>query len=158
MADMAKKQPPKLEFNHAMIYVRDVDRALKFYRDLLGFQSVEIFQGGPRVVYARLRSPAGKMSIALHQVEPGQELPRFDAMRLYFEVKDLEAFCEKLKSQGVEIRQMPKPMPWGWTHAYLDDPDGHEVSLYWAGAKRFRKSKMPGGATIKARSQAKPRP
>jgi hypothetical protein len=29
----------------------------------------------------------------------------------------------------------------GWKHAYLDDPDGHEVSLYWAGAKRLKKSK-----------------
>jgi hypothetical protein len=31
-------------------------------------------------------------------------------------------------------------MPWGWRHAYLDDPDGHEVSLYWAGRKRFQKT------------------
>jgi hypothetical protein len=31
-------------------------------------------------------------------------------------------------------------MPWGWKHAYLDDPDGHEVSLYWAGAKRLKKA------------------
>jgi hypothetical protein len=37
-------------------------------------------------------------------------------------------------------------MPWGWKHAYLDDPDGHEVSLYWAGAKRFKKT-----APMKAR-------
>jgi hypothetical protein len=30
-------------------------------------------------------------------------------------------------------------MPWGWKHAYLDDPDGHELSLYWAGKKRLQK-------------------
>ena len=33
-------QPPevgdKLSFNHAMVYVKDVQRALEFYRDLLG--------------------------------------------------------------------------------------------------------------------------
>ena len=28
----------KLTFNHAMIYVKDVDRGLRFYRDLLGFK------------------------------------------------------------------------------------------------------------------------
>jgi hypothetical protein len=33
-------------------------------------------------------------------------------------------------------------MPWGWKHAYVNDPDGHEVSLYWAGAKRFQKTDM----------------
>jgi hypothetical protein len=25
---------------------------------------------------------------------------------------------------------------------YLNDPAGHEISLYWAGAKRYRKSRM----------------
>jgi hypothetical protein len=33
-------------------------------------------------------------------------------------------------------------MPWGWRHAYLRDPDGHEVSLYWAGKARFKKTVM----------------
>jgi hypothetical protein len=33
-------------------------------------------------------------------------------------------------------------MPWGWQHAYLRDPDGHQLSLYWAGPKRFRKTRM----------------
>jgi hypothetical protein len=41
-------------------------------------------------------------------------------------------------------------MPWGWTHAYLNDPDGHEVSLYWAGVKRLRKS-----ATVKKKAESK---
>jgi len=30
-------------------------------------------------------------------------------------------------------------MPWGSKHAYLNDPDGHEVSLSFAGAKREEK-------------------
>jgi lactoylglutathione lyase len=139
----AKKQRrPRVSFNHAMIYVRDVARALDFYQRLLGFQTIETVHGGPRMVYARLRAPIGTGTIALHQVEAGQELPRFDAMRLYFEVKELDAFCKLLSAEGVEITQMPKLMPWGWTHAYLNDPDGHEVSLYWAGAKRWRKTDL----------------
>ena len=34
----------KLTFNHAMIYVKDVNRALGFYRDLLGFKLIEDFR------------------------------------------------------------------------------------------------------------------
>ena len=34
----------KLTFNHAMIYVKDVARALGFYRDLLGFKLIEDFR------------------------------------------------------------------------------------------------------------------
>ena len=33
-------------------------------------------------------------------------------------------------------------MPWGWRHAYLNDPDGHEISLYWAGENRMQKTIM----------------
>ncbi len=123
------------EFNHAMIYTADVDRALGFYRDLLGFEIIEVY---PKV-YARLKSPRGTASIALHLLEQGQTLdPKREGMRLYFEVEKLDAFCKKLEAAGVKLKQPPKDMPWGWRHAYLDDPDGHEVSLYWAGAKRFR--------------------
>ena len=37
---------------------------------------------------------------------------------------------------------MPRMMPWGWRHAYLNDPDGHEISLYWAGENRRKKTVM----------------
>jgi lactoylglutathione lyase len=147
----AKKQNPKVSFNHAMIYVRDVARALHFYQDLLGLKTIDVFQYDSRPVYARLQSPAGTTSIALHQVEPGQELPPFDSIRLYFEVKQLDALCKRLQAKGVHIAQLPKPMPWGWTHAYLNDPDGHEVSLYWAGVKRLRGS----GTAKKKRAAAR---
>jgi catechol 2,3-dioxygenase-like lactoylglutathione lyase family enzyme len=145
-----KKQKPKVAFNHAMIYVRDVARAQHFYQDLLGLKTIDVFQFGSQAVYARLQSAIGTTTIALHQVERGHDLPPFDSIRLYFEVKDLEALCKSLQAAGVEITQLPKPMPWGWTHAYLNDPDGHEVSLYWAGVKRLRRS-----GTVKKKAAAK---
>jgi catechol 2,3-dioxygenase-like lactoylglutathione lyase family enzyme len=145
-----KKQKPKVAFNHAMIYVRDVARAQHFYQDLLGLKTIDVFQFGSQAVYARLQSAIGTTTIALHQVERGHDLPPFDSIRLYFEVKELEALCKSLQAAGVEITQLPKPMPWGWTHAYLNDPDGHEVSLYWAGVKRLRRS-----GTVKKKAAAK---
>jgi lactoylglutathione lyase len=137
------QRSPALDFNHAMIYVKDVTKSLGFYGDVLGFKPVELFHYGGRCVYARLRSPAGPGTIALHMIEPGKRMQPSETMRLYFETKDVEGACDRLERQGVTIAQPPKMMPWGWKHAYVNDPDGHEVSLYWAGAKRFRKSKMP---------------
>src|SRR5215468_1908398 len=43
----------KLTFNHAMIYVKDVERGLGFYRDLLGFKLIEDFRYEGVPVYAR---------------------------------------------------------------------------------------------------------
>jgi len=30
-------------------------------------------------------------------------------------------------------------------HAYFNDPDGHEISLYWAGENRMKKTVMKAG-------------
>src|SRR6266542_833272 len=139
-----------LDFNHAMVYVRDLAAGLHFYADLLGFKILEQLQWQDRTVYARLRSPRGNGTLALHLAEPGRPVESA-GVRLYFEVKALEAFCKKLEAAGVVLSQGPKLMPWGWKHAYLNDPDGHEVSLYWAGAKRFQKSRIPAAKEARAR-------
>jgi catechol 2,3-dioxygenase-like lactoylglutathione lyase family enzyme len=131
----------KLTFNHAMIYVKDVDRELRFYRDLLGFKLIEDFRYDGTPVYARLRAPGGDGTIALHQAGPAVSVSS-DGVRLYFEVRDLDNFCRKLQKKGFYITQLPRMMPWGWRHAYLNDPDGHEISLYWAGENRMKKTVM----------------
>src|SRR5258708_7644789 len=131
----------KLTFNHAMIYVKDVDRGLRFYRDLLGFKLIEDFRYEGTQVYARLRAPGGDATIALHQAGPAVSVSS-EGVRLYFEVRDLDHFCRKLPTRGFYITQLPRMMPWGWRHAYLNDPDGHEISLYWAGENRMKKTVM----------------
>jgi catechol 2,3-dioxygenase-like lactoylglutathione lyase family enzyme len=131
----------KLTFNHAMIYCKDVERAMRFYRDLMGFKLIEDFRYEGTPVYARLRAPGGDGTIALHQAGPGAALAS-DGVRLYFEVRDLDDFCRKLQQKGFYITQLPRMMPWGWRHAYLNDPDGHEISLYWAGENRMKKTVM----------------
>jgi catechol 2,3-dioxygenase-like lactoylglutathione lyase family enzyme len=131
----------QLTFNHAMIYVKDVDRGLRFYRDLLGFKLIEDFRYEGTPVYARLRAPGGDGTIALHQAGPAVSVSS-DGVRLYFEVRDLDNFCGKLQKKNFYITQLPRMMPWGWRHAYLNDPDGHEISLYWAGENRMKKTVM----------------
>jgi catechol 2,3-dioxygenase-like lactoylglutathione lyase family enzyme len=131
----------KLTFNHAMIYCKDVERGMRFYRDLMGFRLIEDFRYEGMSVYARLRAPGGDGTIALHLAGPGASLAS-EGVRLYFEVRDLDDFCRRLMQKGFYITQMPRMMPWGWRHAYLNDPDGHEISLYWAGENRMKKTVM----------------
>ncbi len=138
----ARNATSGLEFNHAMVYVRELAPALKFYVDHLGFKVIEIYE----TAYARLRSAKGGMTIALHVAAPDQQLSS-EGVRLYFEVKELDKFCAKLQEAGVQVAEPPKMMPWGWRHAYLNDPNGHEVSLYWAGKKRFQKTTMRRSAS-----------
>ena len=131
----------KLTFNHAMIYVKDVERGLRFYRDLLGFKLIEDFRYEGRPVYARMRAPGGDGTIALHEAGPDVSVSS-NGVRLYFEARDLDDFCHKLQQKGFYITQLPRMMPWGWRHAYVNDPDGHEISLYSAGENRMKKTIM----------------
>ncbi|HEV2385787.1 MAG TPA: VOC family protein [Candidatus Acidoferrales bacterium] len=130
-----------LQFHHALIYVADVERSLRFYQGHLGFKLIDsqVLEGV--LVYARMRLPAGKGTLALHRAERDPGVPFSGGVRLYFETKDVDRLCKRLAAAGVEFDQPSKRMPWGWIHAYLKDPDGHELSLFWAGAARLRKSR-----------------
>jgi catechol 2,3-dioxygenase-like lactoylglutathione lyase family enzyme len=131
-----------LEFNHAMIYTVDLGRALAFYRDALGFTEVDTYPGS----YVRLKSPQGGTTIALHVVGAKQRMEAgAEGLRLYFEVAGLDAFCQTLQAKGVIFDLPPKDMPWGWRHAYLRDPDGHMLGLYWAGEARLAAKPAPAG-------------
>jgi catechol 2,3-dioxygenase-like lactoylglutathione lyase family enzyme len=128
---------PDIEFNHALIYVSDLKRALNFYRDLLGFQAIE-----EEVGYARLRSGKGTSTLGLHVfTKEVSSIPSQEGVRLYFEVENLDEHCKELASKGVKFEKLPEDMPWGWRHAYLKDPDGHPISLFRAGNKRLEPSK-----------------
>jgi catechol 2,3-dioxygenase-like lactoylglutathione lyase family enzyme len=131
----------KLSFNHAMIYLKDVGGGIQFYRNWLGFRLIEDYRHEGRSVYARMQAPGGDGTIALHQAGPGASVAS-DGVRLYFEVRELDDFCQKLRKRGFVFTQQPQMMPWGWRHAYLNDPEGHEISLYWAGEQRMQKSVM----------------
>ena len=146
----------QLTFNHAMVYAADVRRALGFYRDLLGFKLVDEFNHEGIPVYARLRAPGGDGTIALHLAGPGTQLAS-DGVRLYFEIREVDDFCRKLQAKGFYITQMPRMMPWGWRHAYLNDPDGHEISIYWAGENRMKKTVMRAAKEVEQAPAAKAR-
>ena len=146
----------KLTFNHAMVYSKDVRRSLGFYRDLLGFKLIEDFQHEGISIYARLKAPGGDGTIALHLAGPGTPMSS-EGVRLYFEIRELDDFCRKLQAKGFYITQMPRVMPWGWRHAYLNDPDGHEISLYWAGEMRMQKTVMKAAREVDKAPAAKGR-
>ena len=123
-----------VRLNHLLLYVVDVDPSLDFYEKKLGFVRIE---GGGRQAYARLRAPDGEATLGLHRTNADAVASWREGIRLYIEVEDLDNVCRRLEDQGVVFDQAPQEMPWGWRHAYLRDPDGHELSLYWAGGKRF---------------------
>jgi predicted enzyme related to lactoylglutathione lyase len=146
----AKISQLPLSMNHAMIYASDVEASLRFYCNALGLKPLEVMLP----YYARLKSTQGTTTIALHKLEPGADADA-PGVRLYFETPDVSAAAKLVKRGGYAIKSGPKKMPWGWTHVYLDDPDGHEISLYNShGLRTARGATLPpSGARMPAKKK-----
>lgn len=118
-----------MKLGHVHLKVRDLDRALAFYRDLLGLRVTERL-GGDMVF---LTFGAAHHDIALQAVGAGAPSPAPYGVGLYhtaFEVDtedELRAFAKKLTGAGIVVAGVDH----GISHAlYLSDPDGNGVEIY----------------------------
>lgn len=118
--------------------VRDVDRSLRFYRDLLGLAlgQPEVHDGTARHVHATWGSWAeGAKDFLLFNIYPAgtDETSRAS---VGFGVEDLDGLHARLTQAGVDVVRPPGARSWGRTAAYRD-PDGNTISL----------TQLPGGRT-----------
>jgi len=117
---------------HVVFYVRDLERSLAFYRDLLGFQEVgRIFQGAA----AALTSGRTHHELLLIQVgeAPGPAAGR--RRGLYHIGIKIGDGLDVLREAKQELERAGVPIDGMSDHTvsqslYLRDPDGNEVELY----------------------------
>ena len=117
-----------MNLNQVTVGVTDVARSIGFYQRL-GLQL--IVESLPD--YARFCCPDGQASFSLSRVD--QVLP--SQTLIYFECADLDQVVSDLQVQGVRFSQLPTDQPWLWREAYLEDPDGNPLCLFFAGANRL---------------------
>ena len=119
------------------LFVDDLDSAVTFYRDHLGFKITEEDRyNGRRLVF--LRNGAEHHSLALFpkalRAELGCSPDTTNAsfgieVATYTQLRNAVSF---LKENGVEFHEMPAELHPGIDYvAYAKDPDGHLVQLYY---------------------------
>jgi lactoylglutathione lyase len=112
----------------------DLDRALAFYRDLLGGRISYEFpgpNGKPAYVGLDLGASHVGIGLATESVSFGP-LPRPISLWVYTE--DCDATVERLRAASVTITEEPADQPWGERVARVRDPDGNEVIVAQRGA------------------------
>jgi catechol 2,3-dioxygenase len=117
---------------HVVFYVRDLERSLAFYRDLLGFQEVgRIFNGAA----AALTSGRTHHELLLIQVgdAPGPSAGRRRGLyhigiKVGDSLDELREAKRELEAAGIAIGGMSDHTV--SQSLYLEDPDGNEVELY----------------------------
>lgn len=117
-----------MDLNQVTVGCTDLEASVAFYRGL-GLR--QIVSNPPD--YARFECPVGGATFSLHRVD---RVPRDSGTVVYFEVEDLDARVAALEASGLRFESGPRDQPWLWREAYLRDPAGNLVCLYFAGDAR----------------------
>lgn len=118
---------------HAAINATDLERSLRFYRDLLGLPVVEdlTMDNGVRLVHLAV-GPSSTIEL-FGRPGPMGPLPagqNAGLVHLALTVDDVDAVYARLQAQGVEFHVTPRPGR-GQTKrlAFFKDPDGVPVEI-----------------------------
>ena len=115
-----------------MLAVRDVERSVSFYRDVLGFERLEypdipLLRRGDLQLFLVEASPPtdDRPGVALTPPADAAQMP----VNLVFEVDDVHADVEALSSRGLRFLTPPAQPPWGGWRCFAQDPDGYLIEI-----------------------------
>lgn len=117
---------------HVVFYVKDLERSLGFYRDVVGFKEIGTTFGGKAVA---LTSGRTHHEILLIEVGEAPASPSGVRLGLYHIGIKIGDSLEELRTAKKELEQRGIPISGMSDHTvtqslYLNDPDGNEVELY----------------------------
>ncbi|MDO6391285.1 VOC family protein [Pontibacter sp. BT731] len=124
--------PAQTRIGHVHLKVADLDRALAFYRDLLGFELMMMY--GPDAAFISAGGYHHHIGLNTWYSKGGTPAPArstglFHTAILYPTRKDLAAILKRIRESGYRLDGASDH---GVSEAlYLSDPDGNGVELYW---------------------------
>lgn len=124
-----------------MLQVFDMPTAIRFYRDLLGFEVVSTSPvlGLDRFHWALLRLGRAELMLNTayehdHERPPVPEAARVAAhgdTGLFLGCPDVDAAYRELRGKGAAVKE-PTVAPYGMKQMYVRDPDGYELCFQWS--------------------------
>ncbi len=124
--------PANTRIGHVHLKVADLDRSLRFYRDLLGFELVTMY--GDQAAFISAGGYHHHIGLnTWHSKNAPSATPEgvglFHTAILYPTRKDLAIIFNRLRANRYPLTGASDH---GVSEAlYLDDPDGNGVELYW---------------------------
>jgi len=107
-----------------MINVSDMDRALKFYHEVLG---LPIALNAKEFNHAEVGPDEPLTKIGLHVT--GKKHRRKRVTGIVLDTEDIYALYERFRKKGVRFTRKPVKRPWGGIVADFVDPDNNEFEI-----------------------------
>ena len=109
-----------------ILQVRDIEKAKKFYTEVVGLP-VNEKQSSPKFVTL---APEGSL-LALQDIseEAAERIKEPGSVEIGFNLNGVDAIWKHWKEAGVEIVSDPETRPFG-RYFLAKDPDGHFVDVY----------------------------
>lgn len=115
---------------HTRYRVNDLERTVKFYREILGLEETRRHKSSRGSELAFMKAPESEELIELcYFPGSGPVEVQPDLTHLAFEVDSLEEFGKHLASKGYKYSDGPHMRPEGGGIAFVDAPEGYEIEL-----------------------------
>lgn len=118
-----------MNFDGICLITSDVPALADFYARILGVkaegdaQHAEVLTAGAHLAIFSIGG--------MEQMAPGSMQQRgAGCTTLGFEVQDVDAEYERIKTLGVEFVMLPRTHPWGARSFWFRDPDGNIVDFF----------------------------
>ncbi|HZB34006.1 MAG TPA: VOC family protein [Streptosporangiaceae bacterium] len=128
------------ELGHIVLYVRDIERSVRFYRDVLGWRQIlpAAAQRARRSPVAAFSAPSGRTHHELLLIEVGADAaaqPEGRRIGLYHFGLKVGDSDDELREALAKVEQAGAPVLGASDHTvthslYIADPDGNEIELY----------------------------
>lgn len=118
-----------MNLNQITVSALDIQESIDFYTKI-GLKLIVHSNDN----YARFVCPNGNSTFSIQKIE---SISNNTEIKVYFEVEKLDEKINELIGKGIIIDHMPEDKPWLWREAYLKDPFGNQIILYFAGENRI---------------------
>jgi uncharacterized glyoxalase superfamily protein PhnB len=114
----------------ASLTVRNLEKSLEWYRDVVGFTVDRTYDRDGRVAAVALK--AGRVRILLNQDDgaKGWERVKGEGISLQLTtVQSVDELANRIKASGGTLENEPVDAPWGARFFRLRDPDGFKLVI-----------------------------
>jgi len=128
---------PITRLNHAVLYVRDVERSVAFYRDVLGFRRIDMTpEGFDRAAFLQAAGSTNDHDLGLFAIgsDAGPSAAGRSSVGLYHLAWEVDTLAELERVQEVLAHNgaLVGSSDHGTTKSlYGKDPDGLEFEIAW---------------------------